>query len=266
MVAEREMGRGIAKRRAQRHAFTIQRIMHRADTGLRAFIMDVPFVEMRNRAGIHDDQGRMDNRSGIHQCRRKRVFNRFDGPGKGRADDSQRPIGMAGRVDPGRQARCACCDGDSLQPVLVRTPPCQPGKRAGLGKRHIRPATMLPAEIGHDIAAKTAGRQENNLTVLEMRGQLFCHIRLRKGGGGKQDQISAADRITDIGNHSGKLQVVPAIMVQKAQWRFFGKAAETGKIAPPETDLMPGKGKIGGRRIGPVAPAENCNIHVPCPL
>ena len=41
-----------------------------AEGGLRAFLVYVPTRERLDRAGIHHEQRRMDDRSGIHQCGR----------------------------------------------------------------------------------------------------------------------------------------------------------------------------------------------------
>ena len=61
--------------------------------GLRAFLVDVPALEMLDRAGIHDDQRRMDDRAGIHQRARQRVAARLDHAGKGASDHLERMVG-----------------------------------------------------------------------------------------------------------------------------------------------------------------------------
>ena len=97
---------------------------------LRAFLVNVPALEMLDRAGIHHDQRRMDDRSGIHQRARQRVAARLDHAGKGAADHVERMVGGIERKYADRQPLGADGDGDLERPVLAG----QPRQRAGLGK------------------------------------------------------------------------------------------------------------------------------------
>ena len=67
MMRQRKMRAAITKTLADRDALGIERVRDPADRSLRAFLVNVPALEMLDRAGIHDDQRRMDDRSGIHQ-------------------------------------------------------------------------------------------------------------------------------------------------------------------------------------------------------
>src|SRR6478735_12474660 len=82
MMGERKMRAAIAERFADGDAFSVERVGNPADRGLRALLVDVPALEMLDRAGIHDDQRWMDNRSGIHQRARQRVAAGLDRAGK----------------------------------------------------------------------------------------------------------------------------------------------------------------------------------------
>src|ERR1700738_4886374 len=73
MVRQRKVRAAVAKTFAYRDTFGIERIGDPSDRGLRAFLVNVPALEMLDRAGIHDDQRRMDDRSGIHSRRRQRI-------------------------------------------------------------------------------------------------------------------------------------------------------------------------------------------------
>ena len=67
MMRQREVRAAIAKAFAYRDAFGIERVRDPADRSLRAFLVNVPTLEMLDGAGIHHDQRRMDDRAGIHQ-------------------------------------------------------------------------------------------------------------------------------------------------------------------------------------------------------
>ena len=93
MMRQRKMRRAIAEAFAHRDALGIERVGDPADRGLRAFLVNVPALEMLDRAGIHHDQRRMDDRPGIHQRARQRIAAGFDRAGKGAADHVERVIG-----------------------------------------------------------------------------------------------------------------------------------------------------------------------------
>src|SRR6202022_2572694 len=67
MMRQWKVRAAITEAFAYRNAFGIERVRDPADRGLRTFPVNVPALEMLNRAGIHDDQRRMDDRAGIHQ-------------------------------------------------------------------------------------------------------------------------------------------------------------------------------------------------------
>ena len=90
VMRQRKMRRAVAERLAHRDALGVERVGDAADRGLRAFLVDVPALEMLERAGIHHDQRRMDDRPGIHQRARQRVAAGLDHAGKGAADHVER--------------------------------------------------------------------------------------------------------------------------------------------------------------------------------
>src|SRR5207244_12428042 len=67
MMRQRKMRRAIAQRLAHGNSLGIERVGDAADRGLRAFLVDVPALEMLDRSGVHDNQRRGDGRSGIPQ-------------------------------------------------------------------------------------------------------------------------------------------------------------------------------------------------------
>src|SRR6185312_3609214 len=73
MMRQRKMRAAIAKTLSYRDAFGVERVSDPANSWLRAFLVNVPALEMLDRPGVHDDQRRMDDRPGIHQRRRQCV-------------------------------------------------------------------------------------------------------------------------------------------------------------------------------------------------
>src|SRR5258708_5254347 len=67
MMRQRKVRSAIAKTFAHCDAFSIERVGDAADRSLRAFLVNVPTLKMLDRAGIHDDQRRMDHRPGFPQ-------------------------------------------------------------------------------------------------------------------------------------------------------------------------------------------------------
>src|SRR3984893_2439905 len=65
LMRQWKMRAAITKTFAHRDALGIERVRDTADCGLRAFLVNVPALEMLDRAGIHEDQRRMDDPRGI---------------------------------------------------------------------------------------------------------------------------------------------------------------------------------------------------------
>src|SRR5260370_29471746 len=80
VMCQRKVRAAIAKSPAYRDAFGIERVGDPADRSLRAFLVNVPALEMLDRTGIHDDQRRMDDPPGIPQRRRQCLTARLDYP------------------------------------------------------------------------------------------------------------------------------------------------------------------------------------------
>ncbi len=90
MMRQRKMRTAIAEGLAHRDALGIERVGDAADRGLRTFLVNVPAFEMFDRAGIHHDQRRMNDRPGIHQRARQRVAAGLDHAGKRASDHVER--------------------------------------------------------------------------------------------------------------------------------------------------------------------------------
>ena len=245
-MASGKCGRAIAETFTHRDAFGIERVGDPADRRLRAFLVDVPSLEMLDRAGIHHDQRRMDDRSGIHQRTRQRVAARLDHAGKGAADHIERMIGAlsSGNTPTGsRLARMvmATSNGPCLRvsqgsvPVSAKlTSAAIAGVMRGPGENH---------------RAEGGRRQEHHLAVSEMRCDQSRDIGLREGRGRAQDQLGAADGFGDVGRDQRKLHVMAAVGVldqnagaRRAMLRYLGR------IAPPQPDVMALQGKIARGR------------------
>src|SRR5260370_14128303 len=61
MMRQWKMRAAITKTFAHRDALGIERVRDTADCGLRAFLLNVPALQMLDRAAIHDDQRRMND-------------------------------------------------------------------------------------------------------------------------------------------------------------------------------------------------------------
>ena len=68
MVAQGVMRRAPTHGGAHGDALQIQLVGDGAHTGLGAFVVDVPALKVLQGRGIHDDQGRVNDGAGIHQC------------------------------------------------------------------------------------------------------------------------------------------------------------------------------------------------------
>src|ERR1700704_6651062 len=67
VMCQRKVRAAITKSPAYRDAFGIERVGDPADRSLRAFLVNVPALEMFHRTGIHDDQRRMGDWPGVYQ-------------------------------------------------------------------------------------------------------------------------------------------------------------------------------------------------------
>src|SRR6516164_10575383 len=85
-----KMRAAIAKRLTHRDPFGIERIGHAADRRLRALLVNVPSLEMLDRARIHHDQRWMDDWSRVHQRARQGIATWFNYTRKSAADDVER--------------------------------------------------------------------------------------------------------------------------------------------------------------------------------
>ena len=242
---------------SHRDAFGVERVSDAADRGLRAFLVDVPPFEMLDRAGVHHDQRRMDDRPGIHQRARQRVAAGLDHAWKGAADYVERMRGGGQRKHADRQPLGANGDGDLERPVLSR----QPRQRAGFGKADARVIACLVRRPGEDHRTKSRRRQEHHLAVGELRRDQPGDIGLREGRGGADDQFCIADGICDVRRDHRQLHLVTAVDVLHDNARARRPLFATYVVAPPQPDVMALQGKISRGRERAVAAAEYCDTH-----
>ena len=174
------MRRPVAQRLPDGDALGVEGIGDSAHGGLRALLVDVPALEMLERRGVHDDQRRMDDRAGVHQGARERVAAWLDHAGKGSADDRECVVGEAHGQDPGRQPLGADGDGRLEGPVLAR----EPRQRPGLGEGDVGAVAGIACSQREYHRAERAGREENDLTVGQMRRQRPGDVGLRGRGRG----------------------------------------------------------------------------------
>src|ERR1700740_2334982 len=73
MMRQWKMRRAVSKGLAHGDALRVERVGDAPDRSLRAFLVNVPALEMLDRAGVHDDQRRMDDGTCIHQRAGERI-------------------------------------------------------------------------------------------------------------------------------------------------------------------------------------------------
>ena len=210
MMRQRKMRAAIAKSFAHRDALGIERVGDPADRGLRAFLVNVPALEMLDRAGIHDDQRRMDDRPGIHQRARQRVAARLDHAGKRAADHIERVIGSVSSGNTPTGSRLA------RMVMATSNGPCLRVSQGSVPVSAKLTAARLPAScaaLAKIIEPKVAGGRNTTWPSRKMRREQPRDIGLREGRGRAQDQLGAADGFGDVGRHQRQLHVVPAVRV-----------------------------------------------------
>ena len=194
VVGKRKVRSRVAQGLTDGHALSVQSCRHAPDRGLSSLVVDVPMVEVFDRPGIHDDERRMDDRPGVHQRRRQRILDRLDRVRKGLGDTRDSMIAQASRKDAGGKPRGPRRDRDLVDSVLAT----EPGKGSGLADGHIRFAARVAQRLHHQVAAEGAGRQEDDLTVSEMRRQRFRQIGLRERRCRRDDQLRAGHGRRDV--------------------------------------------------------------------
>ncbi|KAG0926751.1 hypothetical protein G6F31_018277 [Rhizopus arrhizus] len=176
MVGQRKVRRGITQGDADGDAFGVQRVGHAADRGLRAFVVDVPLVEVLQRAGVHHDERRVDDRAGIHQRTGQAVLDGFDG----RIGLPQQRQGFlrqtAGEYARGQAGGVAA----DHHPVAVLAG--QVGQRAGFRIGDAGRIARVFLGAGEEVAAEGARRQEHDLSIAQQRAKRRRQRLVRRGG------------------------------------------------------------------------------------
>ena len=218
--------------------------------------MDVPALEVLERAGVHQDQRRVDDRSGVHQRTGQRVLDRLH-RGKCGAQHGEGPVRFLRRKDAGRQARGADGDGDLRRAMLAR----QPGQGAGLGEGDVGRAAGMAQGLHHGHAAESPRRQEDHLAVAQMRRQGASDVFLGESRRRDQDQFGAAHRGTEVRRYSTDLDLAPAGDVLQHQAARRRQFTQSRRVASPETHFVTEVGKVSGGGVGTVATAQHRYLH-----
>ena len=256
VIGEREMRRAIAKRLADRDAFIVQRSVHPADGRLGAFVVNVPALEMLDRAGVHQDQRRMDDRAGVHQGARQRVLDGLDCIGKGLRNDGNGFIGLARGQHTGWQPRSTGRNPNFGLTLLAR----QPGQSTGLGNGEIGGTARIAHPLHHDVGTECARRQENHLSVGHVGSQFVGNIRLGVGRCRGNNEFGAGHRGGQIiGRH--QFDRPAALVIGHDHAAGLRHLCKVTGVAPPPAHIVTRLGKIGRRRVGPVTAADYNNLH-----
>ena len=161
VIGERKMRGAVAERCAHGDALGIERVGDAARRGLGALLVDVPAVEMLQRAGVHSDERWMDDGPGIHQRAGERVAAILDHAGESLRDDGQRVVLARERKHAGGQALGPHGDRDLERPMLAR----QPRQRPGFRKGHVGRIAGITCSLGEQHRAERCRRQEHHLSV-----------------------------------------------------------------------------------------------------
>ena len=118
MIPQGEMGGGEVQGFPQGHPFPIEGIGHPSYGRLGALVVNIPGLEMFQWAGVHQNQWRMDDGSGVHQGATECVLAALNGVGLG--NYPQRPVGFTCRPDAGGQSCRIAADHDPVLGMLAR--------------------------------------------------------------------------------------------------------------------------------------------------
>ena len=218
--------------------------------------MDVPTLEMLHRAGIHHDQRGMDDGPGIHQRARQRVAARVHRR-IGARDHRQRRVALPSRIDAGWQAHGTDRHADFAHGELSRQ------VRQGAGLRPGDPGARAVGANGarHDEAAEGAGREEDDLAVLEVRRHRLGDVVLRARRRRHDDQLDAGDCRADVGARTSDRHLAPTSLVDEDDRARVDHRRERRRVAAPEADLVARLGEVGGGGVAAVAAPENGDVH-----
>ena len=257
VVLEREMGSLVAQRLAHRDPFQIQPVGHRPHRGLRAFVVNVPALEVLQRRRVHQDQRRMDDGSGVHQRAGQRVLAGLDHR-VGFADDREGVLRAFGGIGPGGQPRGA--DGDAH--LVGRLLACEVGQRAGLRPGDLGARAGRPDDLAHDIAAEGARRQEHHLAVLQVRCERARDVLLRRGGRRDQHQLRAAHRLGEVRGGARDRNSARPTDVRDLDGAAVEHRLQRGRIAPPQPHLVPLLAQVRRGCVAAVASSQHCDLQV----
>ncbi|MNI43161.1 hypothetical protein D3C73_974830 [compost metagenome] len=238
VIGQRKVRRGVAQGFADGHAFGVQRVGHAADGRLRAFVMDVPLVEMLQGPGIHQDERRVNDGARVHQRAGQPVFNGFDA-GIGLAQQRQRVVGQTAGKHAGGQARGVAADHHRVA-VLAR----QIGQGAGFRVGDAGGVAGVFLRARKKVAAEGAGRQEHHLVVLQQRRQGGGQCVMGGAGQGNDQHLRVGHRVLQgvgQGNVTGtraQANLAGAAIVGDRQRAGIAQALEGGAVAAPPAHLV----------------------------
>ncbi|MCY1203359.1 hypothetical protein D9M72_148620 [compost metagenome] len=256
VVGQRIVRRALPEGLAHGHALAVEPVGHVAHGALRAFVVDVPALEVLQRRGVHHHQRRVDDGAGVHQRARERVAAAVHGR-VGAADHLDGLRLLARRVDAGGQADRADGDVDFALAVLAR----KVRQGAGLGPGHVGAVAGGLHRLRHHVAAEGARRQEHDLAVDQVRRHGQRDVVLGDGGRGNDDEFGALQRGADVGGgeRDGHLARTGGVFQRDRAGLHDG--FERGGVAAPQAHFMAGFRQVRGGRIGAVATPKNRNFH-----
>ena len=205
---------------------------------------------MFDRTGVHGDQRRMDDRTGIHQRARERIAAWLDGVWKRSLDHAQRVRGEAQRKHAGRQPRAPARDPNGIRPLLAR----QPRQRPGLRGCDLRAVARVAGGTGEDVGAEGAGRQKHDLAIAQMRRGQFGDCGLREGRRRTQDEIGRFDGFRDRRRDHGQPDITsPRPIDDRYRAALRTMRLDVSRISTPQPDFVTGQGEVAGGRERTIA-------------
>ena len=199
----------------------------------------------------------MDDRPGVHQRAGQAVAAILDA-WISLADHGERAVLVVQRKHARRQPRRPHGNSNLARPVLAG----KVGQGAGFGEGDLRLRAGVADSLGHQVAAEGARRQEDHLSVGEMRRHRPGDIGLGKGRRRADDQVDATDRLTDIRGDGRNLDLAAALEVlQRQPVAGCVQRLDTGHVASPEAYAVALFGQIDGGGVRAVATTQYGDVH-----
>src|SRR5438445_6014880 len=261
VVVRRQLvvGCRVAPAPARREALSVHGVDEPAHARRRAGGVDVEAPAL-DRSRVEEHERRMDHRprvgegdvEGVHaraDGREELGEPRHDARAPRRREHADGQVGGAhGRLHDGR--RCLARE--------VR-------ERPGLGERQRQRATGARDRPRHRVAAERSRREQDDLSVVEARGQALGEVLVARRGQRRDQDLRALDRLAEV--RRGALEArrsVPPFRLERDR-RVVGERAERVGGATPEPHAVTGQREIRRRRASAVARAQARGLHATTP-